>query len=513
MKSNQGMGVAGLLKQANQLKRSGRLSEAIALYYQVIEVNPNFAWAYHNLADALVEQGNSDEAVTKYRQAIESNPNSAWFYISLSRVFRRQGCCNDAIDYLRKGIRVKPDLLYEFSGKYKPLFDSLYQEESCGFCLSKDEDFIELTEQPRWMILPVKPSTSYTVIGYSCSEQPPAYNQGLIQLELLDENKKIIPSPYSGIPISERVGTYIEIPTAGKHLSEFKTNSFNTTSDACYLRLGFRVWHHEKQIVVGSKLNLAFDWVVPLLENFSHNDHSATKDSSKSLADLVELKNIEKAIGLLRKFNKIFPGFYGVYDTLGDIFMGQGELSQAIRAYRQCHLINSNYCFPCDKLRQAYGVNNLNGWAISENLFIYILEILPIGSTILELGSGTGTLELSKYYNMVSIEHNQDWLNKYDSRYIYAPLINDMWYDVEVLRQELCNLDYHLILVDGPPKHRREGLLNHLNLFNWNVPIILDDVNRQYDMNLAISLAKHLGKIPTVYKDDKSFAVIARKSL
>lgn len=132
-----------------------------------------------------------------------------------------------------------------------------------------------------------------------------------------------------------------------------------------------------------------------------------------------------------------------------------------------------------------------------------------MGSTILELGSGTGTLELSKYYKMVSIEHNQDWLNKYNSHYIYAPLVDDMWYNGDVLGRKLRNIDYQLILVDGPPQHRRKGILNYLDLFNWNVPVIVDDINRQYDMDVAIALAKHLGKIPTVYKDNKYFAVIA----
>ncbi|MEG4483657.1 hypothetical protein [Microcoleus sp. D2_18a_B4] len=41
------------------------------------------------------------------------------------------------------------------------------------------------------------------------------------------------------------------------------------------------------------------------------------------------------------------------------------------------------------------------------------------------------------------------------------------------------------------------------------MPIILDDVNRKYDLDVAISLAKYLGKMLTVYKDDKSFSVIA----
>ncbi len=57
------MSAGELLKQANQLKRSGKLEEAIALYHQVIDINPHFAWAYHGLGDALAKQGNLDENV------------------------------------------------------------------------------------------------------------------------------------------------------------------------------------------------------------------------------------------------------------------------------------------------------------------------------------------------------------------------------------------------------------------------------------------------------------------
>ncbi|MDT9234057.1 tetratricopeptide repeat protein [Limnospira sp. PMC 917.15] len=497
------MSAGELLRQANQLKRSGRLDEAIALYHQVIDINPHFAWAYHGLGDALAKQGSLDLAVTQYQKAIKINPNSAWFYINLGRVLIQQDCLEQAIHYLRQGIQIKPDLLYDFQGKYKPLFYTLKP----GFYLSENEDFIELTEQPIWVTVPVQPLTSYSITGQSSSEQPPTHNQALIKVEFLDKNQKLIPSPYSAIPHSQTLGPYFYISTSGKNLSEFITNVFNTTPETYYLRLGFRTWHNKKPIILGSRLNLELDLLVASLEKLS--PHRNGEPLSPVGVNSGDLKNVDEAIDLLDKVNHILPNCYGVYDTLGDIFLARGELSKAISAYRQCSFINSNYSFPYDKLRQLYNVDNLNGWAISEDLFLYIIETLPMGSTILELGSGTGTLELSKYYKMVSIEHNQDWLNKYNSHYIYAPLVDDMWYNGDVLGRKLRNIDYQLILVDGPPQHRRKGILNYLDLFNWNVPVIVDDINRQYDMDVAIALAKHLGKIPTVYKDNKYFAVIA----
>ena len=52
---NEVMSAGQLLKQANQLKRAGRLDEAIALYYQAIEINPDFASTHYNLGYAFVK--------------------------------------------------------------------------------------------------------------------------------------------------------------------------------------------------------------------------------------------------------------------------------------------------------------------------------------------------------------------------------------------------------------------------------------------------------------------------
>ncbi|MCF3591006.1 tetratricopeptide repeat protein [Planktothrix agardhii 1029] len=98
-----------LLKQANQLKRMGKLDEAIGLYRQVIEINPHFAWAYHNLGDTLVKRGNLDEAVSCYSESLKVNPNSAWLLYSLGEALVQQGDLETAVEYLQKAIEIKPN--------------------------------------------------------------------------------------------------------------------------------------------------------------------------------------------------------------------------------------------------------------------------------------------------------------------------------------------------------------------------------------------------------------------
>ena len=106
---NQRMSAGRLLKQANQLKRMGKLDQAIALYHQVIEINPHFAWAYHNLGDTLVKRGNLDEAVACYSESLKVNPNSAWLLYSLGEALAQQGDLEAAVEYLQKAIEIKPN--------------------------------------------------------------------------------------------------------------------------------------------------------------------------------------------------------------------------------------------------------------------------------------------------------------------------------------------------------------------------------------------------------------------
>jgi len=113
---------------------------------------------------------------------------------------------------------------------------------------------------------------------------------------------------------------------------------------------------------------------------------------------------------------------------------------------------------------------------------------LEDGKTILELGSGSVTSELCKYYKVYSIEHDVKYVGKYPgSTYIHAPLIGD-WYDPAILKRELT-FDYDFLFIDGPPTYaRRIHMLEHLDLFK-SVPMLADNckVNHRPDTASIIS--------------------------
>ena len=133
-------------------------------------------------------------------------------------------------------------------------------------------------------------------------------------------------------------------------------------------------------------------------------------------------------------------------------------------------------------------MSKFGGMSVDIELVDTIKNMLPPKSTIVELGSGDGsTSALSSIYNLYSIEHDIAYIGKYPSKYIYAPLINDFWYDRQVLIKELP-LKYDLILVDGPIRHRRKGFIDNYDLFDQNVPIVLDDTHRAIEKQMILDL-------------------------
>lgn len=156
------------------------------------------------------------------------------------------------------------------------------------------------------------------------------------------------------------------------------------------------------------------------------------------------------------------------------------------------------------------------GMAIDREVYEWLLVNLPKGSTILELGSGAGTQELSKHWKMYSIEHDPEWVGHCKaSEYIYAPIRlysepkKHRWYNVAALKNSLPK-KYDLILIDGPlGSIGRMGFVYNLDLFDTRVPIIVDDTNRKQEMNLAIEIHRRINKpMKTLNTKVKKFTII-----
>jgi hypothetical protein len=158
------------------------------------------------------------------------------------------------------------------------------------------------------------------------------------------------------------------------------------------------------------------------------------------------------------------------------------------------------------------------GWSLDEQVFKFIRKVLPEGGTILELGSGFATGELAKHYTMYSVEHDEEFLDKYDSTYIHAPLKEHKklknhnsteWYDADVLREKLKGVEYDLLLVDGPPS-TRSGFVKYIEMFDTKAIWIFDDAGRSIDRAVVNSAACRLDAPCVLYSnpEGKKFAVL-----
>ena len=157
---------------------------------------------------------------------------------------------------------------------------------------------------------------------------------------------------------------------------------------------------------------------------------------------------------------------------------------------------------------------------ISEGVLATLLEFVPEGSTVLELGTGEGTIELVKHYRVLSVEHAPEY-HVADSVLITVPLVelklegaaevrynlrfprHIPWYDADILKENLRGLSYDAILVDGPPRdYSRAGMFVHYSrVFDTGVPVLVDDIHREYSWKIARRIAHIKGQHEIIVRD------------
>jgi len=144
-----------------------------------------------------------------------------------------------------------------------------------------------------------------------------------------------------------------------------------------------------------------------------------------------------------------------------------------------------------------------NAWMLPIAAFEWIEKNIPMNSTILEFGSGLGTERLSENYCLYSVEHNPEWVWRYQSNYIYAPIVlypqgSGMkgigWYNPEIIFSSLPKEDFALIILDGPPNAiGRWGILDHLHILERSKFLLIDDLHRTTDFELSQEISRKMG--------------------
>jgi hypothetical protein len=139
----------------------------------------------------------------------------------------------------------------------------------------------------------------------------------------------------------------------------------------------------------------------------------------------------------------------------------------------------------------------LDDWSINSECLDKIVEILEFGKTILELGSGSSTKILSKFYNMISVEDDSTYLNLHNSHYIHINTMEGNGYDFNSLHNSIKDMNYDLLIIDGP-NNGRDNVINYIDIFKKDIPIIWDDA--QVYEKYAIQMSEKLGKEYKTYQ-------------
>jgi tetratricopeptide (TPR) repeat protein len=92
-----------------QLQQRGQIKAAIEEYQRAIRLNPGYAEAHYNLADAYEEIPNYDKALEEYQRAIDADLTFYPAYNNLSRLYiLRRRDYGAALRLLDRAINLKP---------------------------------------------------------------------------------------------------------------------------------------------------------------------------------------------------------------------------------------------------------------------------------------------------------------------------------------------------------------------------------------------------------------------
>src|SRR6266568_496028 len=98
-----------LYRDAVAASERGDLARSIALYKQLVELQPDSAEARTNLGVVLAQAGNYDEAVAQYQQALKRAPKNFIIQLNLALAWYKQGNFEEAAAELERLHHVQPE--------------------------------------------------------------------------------------------------------------------------------------------------------------------------------------------------------------------------------------------------------------------------------------------------------------------------------------------------------------------------------------------------------------------
>ena len=70
--------------------------KAIEYYEKVIELSPDYSWAYYNLASIYFEQGDKEKAVNFLEKTLKLNPKDSEASVVFAKIMAKESHFNEA---------------------------------------------------------------------------------------------------------------------------------------------------------------------------------------------------------------------------------------------------------------------------------------------------------------------------------------------------------------------------------------------------------------------------------
>lgn len=148
-------------------------------------------------------------------------------------------------------------------------------------------------------------------------------------------------------------------------------------------------------------------------------------------------------------------------------------------------------------------------WMMPDDIFLWLETNVKEGATVLEFGSGHGSIRLAKQYNLISIEHDKEWVGVSDSTYIHVEIEENPiskennqqgWYVLSPIIEAIQGNKIDVFLVDGPPGDiGRHGILSLIGILPTDAIFIIDDVHRDAEFDLFMKIIQWHGGQSTIH--------------
>ncbi|MDR3402694.1 MAG: tetratricopeptide repeat protein [Chthoniobacter sp.] len=320
--------------------QAGRLTDAEALYRQVLIAEPGHAEALHFLGVIAHQTGRHDLAIESIQMAIVFSPNNPAAHSNLGEIFRTCGLLDEAIAAHRRALQLKPD--------YAKAHHNL------GVALALQGQLDEAVTAYR-RALELKPdyAEAHNHLGIALAAQGKlneavsAYHRALeLKPEYAEAHNNLGGTLAEQGQFNEAVAAYRRALQLRPDLAEAWHNlaivlrdqgQFDQAIAACHHALQLNPNYAEAQNVLGTALAgqgklddavAAYRQALELKPDFPE----AQNNLGNALLDRGEL---DEAAAACRRALQLKPDLAAAYTNLGNALSEQGRLDESLAAYRQ----------------------------------------------------------------------------------------------------------------------------------------------------------------------------------